>query len=275
MAIKKYIIHVADQVERKSDFLSHNTVPENFIWTAGTKGADLNRRALIASGDLEKDAQIIDGALGHALSVIQLLKLCIKNNEIVTILENDAILSHAFDPCSLRLLESIGFAFDIVQWGWNFDSVLYLFPLSRALGPVEIRAHQDMAPMGFRNFQELTCARTLIPLGHQWGSHCLTVTPHGAKALLDLLIPLNTDPYFRQDLNLRIQPKGLDSMLGKCYPHLQAYACFPPLSMALNDKAKSTIWNQSSAVSRKSHFQRLRHGIKKTLSRKFGLRHQP
>jgi hypothetical protein len=89
--------------------------------------------------------------------------------------------------------------------------------------------------------------------------------------LLDLLLPLNTDPYFREDLNLRIQPRGLDSMMGKCYPKLKAYSCFPPLSMTLNDKAKSTIWNKSTHTPRKSAFQRLRHGIQRTFSGMFGI----
>jgi len=271
MIIKKYIVHLEDHVERKRDFLSRNTLPGNFIWTAGTKGADLNRLALMESGFLQRNAQINDGSLGNAQSIIRLLKLSIDNNEIVTILEDDAILSHHFDPYSLGLLESLSFDFDIVQWGWNFDSVLYLFPMSPAMGPLEIRAHQDVAQMGFRTFQELACARILIPLGHQWSSHCFTVTPHGAGILLDLLLPLNTDPYFREDLNLRIQPRGLDSMMGKCYPKLKAYSCFPPLSMTLNDKAKSTIWNKSTHTPRKSAFQRLRHGIQRTFSGMFGI----
>jgi glycosyl transferase, family 25 len=275
MEIKKYIVHLADHVQRKLDFLSVNTVPNNFIWMEGTIGANVNRQALVQSGVLKKEAEIIDGSLGNALSFIRLFKQSIDTNEIVTILENDAILSHHFDPYSLRLLESIGFDFDIIQWGWNFDSVLYLFPLSSAMGPVEIRARQDFAQTGFRKFQELACARTLIPLGHQWGAHCFTVTPKGAKRLLEMLLPLNTDLFFREDLNLRIKPRSLDSMLGRCYPKLKAYSCFPPLSMALNDKAKSTIWIGSANVSHRTGFKRLRHRIKNTFSRVFGFRHTP
>jgi glycosyl transferase, family 25 len=272
MIIKKYIVHLEEHVERKRDFLSRNTVPGNFIWTAGTKGADLNRLALMESGFLQRNAQINDGSLGNAQSIIRLLKLSIDNNEIVTILEDDAILCHHFDPYSLGLLESISFAFDIVQWGWNFDSVLYLFPMSHALGPMEIRARQDIAQMGYRQFQEFAGARTLIPLGHQWSSHCFTITPHGAGILLDLLLPLDTAPFFREDLNLRIQPRGLDSMMGKCYPKMKAYSCFPPLSMTLNDKAHSTIWNDSNTASQTRGLRRWRRRIKKSFSRMFGLR---
>jgi len=269
---KKYIIHIEDQVQRKVDFLSNNTGLSNVVWAEGTKGADLKRRNLMEAGVLKKGAQLIDGSLGNALSVVHLLKLCINTDEIATIVENDAILSRHFDTLSRRMLESVHYDFDIIQWGWNFDSVLYLFPMSGAMGPVEIRARQDAGQRGWREFQELACARTLIPLGHQWGTHCFTVTPQGAKRMLEMLLPLDTEPFYREDLKLRIQPKGLDSMLGRCYPKLKAYACFPPLSMALNDKAKSTIWAGTTHDSRSRGLRRLRHGIKKTIARAWGMR---
>jgi glycosyl transferase, family 25 len=273
MAIKKYIIHLEEQVDRKADFLSTNTAPGDFVWTVGVKGANIDRQALIESGELARNAQIVDGSLGNAISIVQLLRRCIENDEIMTILENDAILAHDFDPCSLRLLESIGFDFDIVQWGWNWDSVLYLFPMSVAFGPMKMTARQNMAEMGFRKFQELKCHRTLIPLGHQWSTHCFTVTPRGAKSLLEGLLPLNTDPFFREDLDLRIQPKSVDSMMGRCYPKLKAYSCFPPLSMVLNDKAKSTIWSESTKDSRNRGFRGLRRRIKKSFSKITGIGH--
>lgn len=270
MAIKKYIIHLEDHVDRKRDFLSNNPGLSDLVWTAGTKGACVDRTAMIAAGDLAPGAEMVDGALGNAVSLIRLLRLCIDTGEIVTILENDAILAHEFDRHSLRLMESIHFDFDIIQWGWNFDSVLYLFPMSRALGPVEIRARQEFVSLGYREFQEWKCERTLILLGHQWGSHCLTVTPQGARNMLELLLPLSTEPFFREDLNLRIRPKSYDSMLGRYYPKLKAFTCFPPLSVAVNDKSKSTIWEGSAGVSRSSGIRRLRQRIRKSLRRVWG-----
>jgi glycosyl transferase, family 25 len=265
MVIKKHIIHLEHHTQRKADFLAMNAASKDFVWTAAIPGAELDRRALIASGILAADAQLIDGSLGNAVSVIHLLKQCVETNEIMSILEDDAILSHHFDSCSLRLLESIDFDFDLVQWGWNFDSVLRVFPMSPAMGPVEMTAHQGLAQKGFRRFQEWKCPRTLLPLGHQWGTHCFTVTPRGAKHILGRVLPLSTEAFDREDLDLRIQPRSLDSMIGRCYPDLKAYACFPPLSMVLNDKANSTIWPPSHG--RKRGLRRLRDNIKKLFAR--------
>ncbi|MEI6649106.1 MAG: glycosyltransferase family 25 protein [Actinomycetes bacterium] len=249
MPIENYVIHLASQSVRKTEFLDRNGGFATFNWSAGRLGSELNLSSLVAEGLLaaEMVAEPIVGpnprftapALGSSLAHVDLWKLAVAENQSITILENDAILAPNYQS-TITDLTGAHPDFDFIQWGWNWDSKFHARILGN-MGLVECHFSQAEIPSHITNFQKLVTPHLLVKLIHSWGIHCYTISPKGAEKLLNTVLPLSTKLIDRLDVGVSYYPTTLDGIMNGLYPKLNAYACWPPLTVAENDQARSSV----------------------------------
>jgi glycosyl transferase family 25 len=61
-----------------------------------------------------------------------------------------------------------------------------------------------------------------------------TVSPSGAKALMDICLPLRDTLIPFVGYGVVIENETIDSMMNQAYPQLKAYVCMPPLAISEN-----------------------------------------
>jgi len=74
-----------------------------------------------------------------------------------------------------------------------------------------------------------------------FGTVCYSVSPQGAKSLLQRCFPLKNEIVSIPSLDRRFLSFGIDSIMNKHYSALKSYVCFPPLVWTENDKSTSDV----------------------------------
>lgn len=187
------------------------------------------------------------GSICCGLAHYQVFQECIELDKPVTIFEDDAILVSDFDAKSKILMEQIGTEWDIIQWGFNWDSFLYIrFPEKK--GPVfKVHLQAEKDKFSIEDFKNTGEQSTLFPLVSTFGMHAYTISPKGAKKFLEFY-PRITDIYVN---NVDLLGQGywalsLDMVLNAFYDTRDCFIALPPLSYVVNDKQVSAIWNPAT-----------------------------
>ena len=180
------------------------------------------------------------GAIGCALSHLELWERCGAGSEPMTICEDDAVLHSAFEPRAAELLGNLAQGWHLVLWGWNFDSVMQYEMLEGV--PVVI-AGADEAAMrrGARVFQQTARQFELRRLRRAIGAVAYTISPEGARRLRTEALPLRPLAIKFPLFNDPFPNSGIDMVMNYCYDELNAFVCVPPLALAMNEKAKTTV----------------------------------
>jgi glycosyl transferase family 25 len=188
---------------------------------------------------LDKNLPYTDGAIGCALSHYQLWSLCIEKNEILTIAEDDAIFRYDFIEKKSQVIQAIK-DWDIILWGWNFDSILALNALPQ-ISPSVMVFDQHMLRSSVDKFQNSIEPSYPLRLDKCFGTPCYSISPEGAKKLISLCFPLQNFNLFFPLLNRSLPNNGIDIALNRVYAETQAYVSFPPLVVTENDHTASTV----------------------------------
>jgi GR25 family glycosyltransferase involved in LPS biosynthesis len=180
------------------------------------------------------------GALGCALSHLALWEKAVAKDEVVTICEDDAIFNRHFVESAQRLIGTLAADWDIVLWGWNFDSVLS-FEMLPAVSPCWVSFDQHDLREGIGNFQDQRLSPQLFRLHRALGLVCYSLSPKGARILRSRCLPLREMGVFFPGLNRTLYNNGIDIPVNDAYPDINAYVSFPPLVVTENDRAKTTV----------------------------------
>jgi len=201
-------------------------------------GLDTSRDACIAAGVLRDTNTYRAGAIGCALSHIGLWRACAAEQTPFHIAEDDVILRNDFLLMADVMLETLG-AWDIVLWSHNLDWPLQACP-GDGVGTAVIR-HGGAAidPWSFRSGSTQPLMMKLLTAA---GTGCYSLSPDGARRLLDLCLPIGDEPaiYDCRDKTLWSNT-GIDVEMSRHYVSLNAFVAVPVLALAENDKAISTI----------------------------------
>ena len=126
------------------------------------------------------------------------------------------------------------------MWGFSCAQKVWIEAL-----PGVTRAEVDfyLSPLrqNIDKFHELRTASTLFKLGHLFGTVCYSVSPRGARALLDFCLPLRPCLIDFHGFGVRIENEGVDCIMNGAYSALQAFVCLPPLVATENRREASTI----------------------------------
>ncbi len=202
---------------------------------ANVDRAELQRRAVISA-----DLDYSDGALGCALSHFALWQDIAGGTRTVTVCEDDAILAHDFVETGNRRLAALPDGWDIVLWGWNFDSWL-VFQILPGRPAFLMHGKQPVTSADLAAAESLPASPQLFRLYRACGTLSYTISPKGAAGMLARCRPLRPYPILMPEIKLRLANRGIDLMMSAMYPQMQAYVSLPPLAVSPHVKAVSTI----------------------------------
>jgi len=214
-------------------FTETNAHLTNFTRFSAIDGREADRTALEREGIISSDVTYNNGQLGCALSHIALWRDAIAENRVITVVEDDAILARDFLSEHRALVGRLPADWSIMLWGWNFDRAVWA-EIPEGVAKSVLHFDQDALRENIELFQRSEVSRAPIRLRHAFGSMAYTVSPIGARALLDLCLPLARQFIRFEGFGIDIPNNGIDCMMNTAYPRLKSYVCMPPLAVSEN-----------------------------------------
>ena len=212
---------------------------------AAIDGSAVDRQELVESLTMTADLPYTDGAVGCALSHLSFWERAKTDGKPVTVCEDDAIFHREFLQRASHLRSTVEPDWDLIMWGWNFDSILY-FDLMPGVSPCLARFSQEYLRSGVETFQNSPIAPALFRLFRAFGTVCYSVSSRGAKQLLQRALPLRPLKIDFPTINPEFPNNGIDKAMNDLYPELNAYVSFPPLVITKNEHDQSTVLALSS-----------------------------
>jgi tetratricopeptide (TPR) repeat protein/GR25 family glycosyltransferase involved in LPS biosynthesis len=234
-------LNLSARKDRNERFLSVNATIAGFQRVEAVDGKRLRTEDLLSAGVIESPLRTYTaGALGCAMSHKKVWERCVAAGTPLTVAEDDAVFNRHFAKNVAAVLGGLPQGWDIILWGWNFDSILHIELIQ---GLKEAITRFDPAPLGPRilEFQERDYDVQAMRLFNTFGIVCYTVSPEGAQRLLMTCFPLREELIPIPGLGRSIPNVGIDSLMNKCYRALKSYVCFPPLVWTENDKSTSDV----------------------------------
>ncbi len=216
-------------------------------WEA-VDGTRLSNEDLLRAGAIVEPLKAYSpGAIGCALSHRSLWEHCAAGEAAVTLCEDDAIFNRHFSRRAEAVLSGLPRDWDIILWGWNFDSILHV-EVIEGLGQAVM--HFAPARLGARAAEFQEKAHEILPLRlvMAFGTICYSVSRKGARSLLQRCFPLRNEVVFIPGLGRKILSFGIDSVMNKHYAALKSYVAFPPLVWTENDKSTSDAARSSATT---------------------------
>lgn len=234
----RYIINRDVDTERLERFSALNRHVSDVERFAAMEGHRLDREALIARGLMEHGLTYTAGALGAALSHLTLWSRAAEAIGPTTVFEDDVILCSNFDTESARLIAGLPDAWDVILWGYNFNAPVTL-DLLPGYSQGVITFDQKRLQGSVHNFAAEARRATLFPLLQGFGLCAYTVSPIGARHLIQRCVPLRAQAYHQLGLERMVINVGIDVVTSFHFAGLNAFAAFAPLAVSPNEKAQS------------------------------------
>jgi GR25 family glycosyltransferase involved in LPS biosynthesis len=225
--------------ERWATFQALNQGIVPFERVRAVDGLQLDRAEMVRAGLLADPALYTDGALGCALSHLALWRACLQSGAPLTLCEDDAIFHPDFPAHLDSLAKTSADQFDLVLWGWNFDSVLSA-DLAPGLPFVSI-CDQSVMRNSVEAWRGAPLDPLLLRLRRAFGSPAYTITPRGARRLIEVCFPIRELSVSLPLFEKPFPNSGVDLAMNAAYERLDAYVSFPPLVITPNDLAASTV----------------------------------
>ena len=237
-------IHVINLDRSKDRLLTFETINRHlnlkFLRFPAIDGKDVARGPLVDRGIISADLSYREGALGCALSHLALWDLAIEQNQSLTVCEDDAIFNRGFDVAAESLIKALPEDWQVILWGWNFDSIL-LFDMIPGVSPCLGIFDQDRMRMGIDAYQSASLMPRPFRVYRAFGLVGYSVSPMGARAMKQHCLPLRNMDVFFPGLERTLSNSDIDIMLNDAYPRINAYVSFPPLIITKNLHSISTV----------------------------------
>ncbi|TIV15960.1 MAG: glycosyltransferase family 25 protein, partial [Mesorhizobium sp.] len=177
--------------------------------------------------------------LGCALSHIDLWKRAVSENRTITVFEDDVRASFRFIEESAEIMSRAPTGWDMIQWGYIIDpSFLWLdFGLSKAKLEFYDRRYTNRTAL----FQSDKFPRSLIRIEHSFGLQAYTITPRGARILLEKCLPLRHRLIPFPGTDVIIEDTGIDCAMCAAYGSMQGYICMPPLVIVDDEQLSDRV----------------------------------
>jgi glycosyl transferase family 25 len=236
-----HVINLDRSVARLDEFRRWNAHVPDIERFAATDGATVNRQQLIERNIIAEDLRYTDAALGCALSHLFFWQMASTKSAVTTVCEDDAILHGSFSDIAPRLVDTLPKDWDIVVWGWNFDSILS-FDLMPGIAPCLATFDQERLRNMVRAFQSQPLSPQLFRLFRAFGTVCYSISAAGSRKLLERAVPLRNFTLEVRRIKTPALPNvGIDVVMNEAYSNLNAFVSFPPLAVTKNDHSVSTI----------------------------------
>jgi GR25 family glycosyltransferase involved in LPS biosynthesis len=235
------VISLKRTPERLRKFKENNKKINYEIFEA-IDGNQLDRYSNILEDFFNKEIKYSSGAIGCALSHIQLWIEAVEKNQILTICEDDAILNHDFEKIVNDSINKLPENWAICHWSWNLDSFLVIDMIEN-MGRTIILTDQNQFINNTVVFQNERISPKLHKLIRSFGTSCYSISPEGATQLINKCLPLGNFELFFQGLNKNIPNNGIDIAMNNFYETMDSYVAIPPLAFTPNIHEISTVQN--------------------------------
>lgn len=235
-----YVISLDRSAERFSSFLERNSHLSDITRARAVDGAGLDRNDLVARGVLSPDLDYTHAALGCAMSHACVWQIASGMAAPLTVAEDDAVFRRDFPAAEQGLIAALPRDWDLVLWGWNFNSVLCV-DLLPGVSPCVLVGDQIRLRENIGRFQASNVPATPFRLLRAHGSAAYSISPAGAKKLLRLCLPIRPDDVAFPVVNKLTRNDGIDMMMSLAYPQMQAFVSLPPLVATENRPETSTV----------------------------------
>jgi glycosyl transferase, family 25 len=186
------------------------------------------------------------GAVGCALSHLMLWEQAIRHNTILTVAEDDAIFRLDFEQESEAVLKRVAPDWDVLMWGWNFDSVLSLNAMP-GVSPAVMLVSQEQLRASVGRFQAMRATTWPLRLHRCFGTCAYTISPAGAAKFRAECFPLRNFSLAFPAPKREIVNNGIDIAMNRIYELTNSYVAFPPLVATRNENDVSTTLPGTSA----------------------------
>jgi exopolysaccharide biosynthesis predicted pyruvyltransferase EpsI/glycosyltransferase involved in cell wall biosynthesis/GR25 family glycosyltransferase involved in LPS biosynthesis len=222
-----HLINLDRSSDRLAMFKRRNSHLKNVLRVPAVDGMLVNRQELMADGVISDDFAYGPGTLGCALSHVRLWEKAITKDVVVTIFEDDVVCSLDFESETQRITACLPTDWDIVLWGYIFNpSFVWLdYGFSKA----KLEFYDRRVARDLQCFQHTRFSPTAVRLAHAFGLQAYSVSPAGARKLLDYCLPLRREFIPFPDAGVTIENEGIDSAMCGAYGSMQSFACIPPL----------------------------------------------
>ena len=228
MMAEIYVINLNRSVGRLDKFRKLNSHLPEVRRFSGFDGKSIDRDKLIERGVIRSDLEYAPGSLGCAISHVTLWREAVGRHKVITVAEDDAIFSREFERHTNSLLSNIRGDWDFILWSASLRCYAWLDALPGGTGarleffPGEVMTHSA-------DFQEAEIEPALFRAHYLLGTVCYSVSPRGARALLDWCLPIRPMIVDFAGFGLRLNNTGIDCIMAGVMPSLKAYVCLPPL----------------------------------------------
>jgi GR25 family glycosyltransferase involved in LPS biosynthesis len=233
-----YVVNLDRDEARLRTFRETNAQLETFTRFSAVDGRTVDRACLREAGVIAETLTYNNGQLGCALSHLELWRKAQSDGAPVTVLEDDAILAANFPDAHVALLHCLPEDWSIVLWGWNFDRSVWA-EIPEGVARSVLSFDQDKLRENIAAFRASRPACAPVRLRHAFGSLAYSVSPGGARKLLELCLPLSRQFIRFEGFGIGIPNNGIDCMMNLAYPKLKAYVCLPPLAVSENRQGMS------------------------------------
>lgn len=229
-----HVINLDRDTDRMARFSRRNAHLPDVVRIPAIDGASVDRESLHMMGTITGDLAYTNGNLGCALSHIKLWRRTLKDGAIITVVEDDVTCARNFHSASERVLEKLPNDWDIVFWGWNFDEYLWT-EIPEGVAPAILKSDQNRLRENIEIFRNSEINPSPFRLRHLFGTMGYSISPSGAKALLDICLPLANITIAFGDGSLATSNHGIDCTMNTAYPLMKAYVSIPPLVVSENE----------------------------------------
>ncbi|MGX5805674.1 glycosyltransferase family 25 protein [Bradyrhizobium sp. Arg314] len=235
-----HLINLDGSTGRLQRYMENNShLSDNTVRVSAVDGMSIDKSELVADGIITADCPYGSGSLGCALSHIDLWKLAISENRPITIFEDDVYASLDFFKERDLLMSNATPDWDVIKWGFIFDP-LFLW-LDFGFSKAKLEFYERSANRYPTRFQGAHLSRSLVRIAHSFGLQAYSVTPKGARILLDNCLPLRKRTISFPGAGVTIEDTGIDCAMCAAYSSMQAFACIPPLVIPDPDQTSDRI----------------------------------
>jgi len=221
------LINLDRSPDRLARVKERNSHLKNILRVPAVDGALADREELVKDGTITEDLSYLPGALGCAVSHVGLWKKAVSLNGGVTVCEDDVIFSFNFLEESARVISSLPADWDIIHWGYLFDP--YFLWVDFGFAKAELRFYDRRFSRDYQKFQCESSSSTAVRLVHSFGLQAYSVSPKGARALLEYCLPLRKRLIPFPGTDIVLEDIGIDCAMCGAYGSMQAFVCIPPL----------------------------------------------
>lgn len=240
--MKTYVISLTRSTDRRIHFDKQNsTYMGAYSYYDAIDGNTIDISQLKPATFTKGSVNYSKGAIGCALSHLNLWKKCIEINKPILIMEDDVIVSADFTTHLDTVMRMLPVDWDILQLSYNFDTVLSFHNTSYEVCN-GIFGQTKMRETDIEGFVHSKIYPTIAKLNHSFGTSAYIISPKGARLLKDKCFPLNNTVINVPFIN-KLVCYTIDCMMNTVYKDINAYVCVIPFVMTphISDDYKSTI----------------------------------